>query len=213
MTRKPESDNRLTRRAAIRHVSALFGGVALVGHRALLEAAEAGAADADAAGSSLFSPSELALLDEVAETVLPETGTPGAKAAGVGPFVALMVADAYSPAEQAVFRAGIRTLETECRAATGGDFLVAAPDARRALLERFDREQLQYMQGRPDSESHADGEAKPAHWFRMMKELILLGYFTSEIGYTKAMRFRETPGRYDPCVPYEAGDKAWARHA
>ena len=47
----------------------------------------------------------------------------------------------------------------------------------------------------------------------MMKELTLLGYFTSEIGCTQAQRYAETPGRYDPCVPYKAGDKAWAPHA
>jgi hypothetical protein len=66
------------------------------------------------------------------------------------------------------------------------------------------------------------GEANPApaitadappHYFRMMKELALLGYFTSEIGYTKAMRYQETPGRFDPCVPYKKGDPAWAPHA
>jgi hypothetical protein len=53
----------------------------------------------------------------------------------------------------------------------------------------------------------------PTHYFRMMKELALLGFFTSEIGYTQAMRYRETPGRYDPCVPYTPGEKAWAPHA
>ena len=53
----------------------------------------------------------------------------------------------------------------------------------------------------------------PPHYFRMMKELALLGFFTSEIGYTKAMRYQETPGRFDPCVPYAKGDKAWAPHA
>jgi hypothetical protein len=47
----------------------------------------------------------------------------------------------------------------------------------------------------------------------MMKELALLGYFTSEIGYTKAMRYAETPGRFDPCVPYTPGETAWAPHA
>jgi hypothetical protein len=47
----------------------------------------------------------------------------------------------------------------------------------------------------------------------MMKELALLGYFTSEIGMTQAQRYAETPGRYDPCVPYKPGDKAWAPHA
>ena len=56
-------------------------------------------------------------------------------------------------------------------------------------------------------------EDPPSHYFRMMKELALLGYFTSEIGYTKALRYVEAPGRYDPCVDYHPGDKAWAPHA
>jgi hypothetical protein len=46
-----------------------------------------------------------------------------------------------------------------------------------------------------------------------MKELALLGYFTSEIGYTRAMRYLETPGRFDPCAPHKPGDKTWASHA
>ncbi|MDQ3996292.1 MAG: gluconate 2-dehydrogenase subunit 3 family protein, partial [Gemmatimonadota bacterium] len=53
----------------------------------------------------------------------------------------------------------------------------------------------------------------PAHYFRMMKELALLGYFTSEIGCTQAQRYVESPGRFDPCVPYAPGEKAWAPHA
>jgi hypothetical protein len=53
----------------------------------------------------------------------------------------------------------------------------------------------------------------PPHYFRMMKELALLGFFTSEVGYTKAMRYQETPGRFDPCAPYKPGDPAWAPHA
>ena len=47
----------------------------------------------------------------------------------------------------------------------------------------------------------------------MMKELALLGYFTSEIGYTQAMRYLESPGRFDPCAPHAPGDKSWAGHA
>jgi hypothetical protein len=53
----------------------------------------------------------------------------------------------------------------------------------------------------------------PPHYFRMMKELALLGFFTSEVGMTKAMRYVESPGRFDPCLPYKAGEKAWAGHA
>ena len=53
-------------------------------------------------------------------------------------------------------------------------------------------------------------EDEPNHYFRMMKELTLLGYFTSEIGATKALRYLPVPGRYDGDVPYKKGDKAWA---
>ena len=53
----------------------------------------------------------------------------------------------------------------------------------------------------------------PAHYFRMMKELALLGYFTSEIGCTQAQRYLETPGRFDPCLRYTPGEKSWAPHA
>ena len=55
-------------------------------------------------------------------------------------------------------------------------------------------------------------EQPPKGYFRMMKELALLGYFTSEIGMTQAQRYVESPGRYDPCIPYD-GKPAWAGHA
>jgi hypothetical protein len=87
----------------------------------------------------------------------------------------------------------------------GNDFLSASPQQRLELLQALDAEQLHYMQNRRDGQ--------PAHYFRMMKELTLLGYFTSQIGCTQALRYVETPGRYDPCVPYKAGDRAWANHA
>jgi hypothetical protein len=48
------------------------------------------------------------------------------------------------------------------------------------------------------------------HYFRMMKELTLLGYFTSEIGSTQARRYVPVPGRYEGCIPYKKGDKAFA---
>ena len=116
-----------------------------------------------------------------------------------------MVAECYDERQQRVFREGLRTLEEACTKMHGTSFLSATPAQRLALLEKIDAEQVQYMKGRENGDS--------AHYFRMLKELTLLGYFTSEIGYKQAMRYVETPGRYDPCVPYTPGDKAWAAHA
>jgi hypothetical protein len=191
----------VTRREAIRRVSALLGGVTLIGQSAWLS----GCATTPPAAGELFSAVDVALLDEVAETILPETNTPGAKAAQVGPFIAMMVTDTYDPREQRIFLDGLATLERECRALNGGDFMAASVPERVALLTRVDAEAIEYM--RPPS-----AQLRP-HYFRMIKELTLLGYFTSEIGYTQAMRYIETPGRFDPCIPYKVGDKLWAPHA
>ena len=198
-----DHDYSIDRREAIRRVTALLGGVALAGGSSLVAACEraqrgVGAAGAGGAGAGTFSAQDVALLDEVAETILPETKTPGAKAAHVGAFMALMVTDTYEDREQQIFRAGMRQLEQ-------ASFMAAKPAQRLALLERLDREQKAYMDGKADD--------RPAHYFRLMKELTLLGYFTSEIGCTQAQRYRETPGRFDPCVPYTPGETAWAGHA
>jgi hypothetical protein len=191
----------IDRREAIRRVSALLGGVALVGGSALVTACEQAQRRAAAAsgGVGSFATQDIAFLDEVAETILPETKTPGAKAAHVGAFMALMVTDTYEERERATFRDGMRKLNE-------ASFMTATPAQRLALLEQLDREQKAYMDARR-------GDDTPAHYFRMMKELALLGYFTSEIGCTKAMRYVEAPGRFDPCVPYTPGENAWASHA
>ncbi len=207
MTSDPERHELITRREAILRVSAMLGGVALVGQGAMLAGCAGQPAAAGRASSlnSLFRQGDIELLDEIADTILPETNTPGAKAAGVGPFVALMVADTYNENDQQIFFDGLQTLQTNSLRMHGAHFLVLSKAQRLRLLEYLDEEQYLYMQTR------ADGA--PAHYFRMLKELTLLGYFTSEIGYKQALRYVETPGRFEPCVPYTPGEKSWADHA
>ncbi|UCC26042.1 MAG: gluconate 2-dehydrogenase subunit 3 family protein [Gemmatimonadales bacterium] len=203
---RPEID----RREAIRRVSFLLGGASLVGGSGLLAACE-GADRTSSAGQGIggFTPEDIALLDEVAETILPETDTPGAKAAQVGAFMALMVTDTYDLGEQEVFRAGMDRVDEECRSDHGLSFLNAGPDQRLALLERLDQEQAEHEARRGTDPGSTD---RP-HYFRMMKELTLLGYFTSEVGCTVAQRYVEAPGRYEPCIPYAPGETSWANHA
>jgi hypothetical protein len=240
----------INRREAIRRVGMLLGGVAFVGGERLLAAAEA-AAPVSGTPIGAFSLADIAFLDEIAETILPETKTPGAKAAKTGAFMALMVTDCYWPDEQAIFRDGMQRIDSAAKKAHGKRFMQATPAQRLAVLEAFDREQKQAMDARDAAERrakglepspapdasvptpathppsqepqaqqslavvHAPGEADkpPAHFFRMMKELALLGYFTSEIGCTIAQRYVETPARYDPCLPYQPGETSWASHA
>ena len=210
----------MTRREVVQRVTALLGGAALAGG-GLLEALSFDAVARTAAmaqGAGAFTAADIAFLDEIADTILPETSTPGAKAAKTGAFMALMVTDAYTAPAQQVFRDGMRALDDASRRANNASFMQASAAQRLALLEVLDREQKTVMEARasaPRSRAPAAAAAsdEPAHYFRMMKELALLGYFTSEIGYTRAMRYLETPGRFDPCAPHAAGDKSWASHA
>lgn len=197
----------VTRREAILRVSAMFGGMAIVGQSVMLAGCAAQPADevSNAPGATLFRQGDVELLAEVAETILPETSTPGAKAANVGSFIAMMVNDVYYDTDQQIFVEGIRDLQARSLRSYGAHFQIVTAAQRLELLEQLDAEQHLYMESRDDD--------APAHYFRMMKELTLLGYFTSEIGYTQAMRYVETPGRYDPCVPYTTGEKSWAPHA
>jgi hypothetical protein len=76
------------------------------------------------------------------------------------------------------------------------------PEQRKELLNELDKEQKDYAKNKKKED--------PAHYFTMMKQLTLLGYFTSEPGATKALRYVAVPGRFDACIPYKKGDKAWA---
>ena len=210
----------MTRREAVQRAAALLGGAALVGGDRLFAFSFEPAAieRAMAQGTAVFAAADVALLDEIAETILPETSTPGAKAAKVGAFMALMVTEAYDDRTRQVFQQGLRQLDEACRQAHAVPFMQASAAQRLSLVETLDREQHAVMEDRapkrrvraPAAPSESD---EPAHYFRMMKELTLLGYFTSEIGCTKAMRYVESPGRFDPDVPYAPGDKSWASHA
>jgi glucoside 3-dehydrogenase (cytochrome c) hitch-hiker subunit len=210
----------LTRRDVLQMVTALLGGAALAGGERVLAISFDDDARAVAAeqGTGLFTGADVAVLDEIAETILPETSTPGAKAAKTGAFMALMVTEAYDARQQQVFRAGLGQVDEACRTAHGVPFMQATPAQRLSVVEALDREQKSAMDARTPTRTNRAPAApaapdEPAHYFRMMKELALLGYFTSEIGYTKVMRYRESPGRFDPCAPHAPGDKIWASHA
>lgn len=179
----------LTRRAAVIRMATLMGA-SVVGPRLL-------AAALDGGGSHGFSAADLALLDEVGDTIIPPTDVPGAKAVGIGAFIAMMVHDCSEPPDQAAFRAGLARLEADFRARHGVGFAAGTPADRTAFLNALDAE----------ARAH---RGPPAHPFRMMKELTILGYFTSEIGATQALRFEEVPGRYDGDAPWQPGDRAWA---
>lgn len=187
----------MQRREAVQYISLLLGGT-LVGANAFI----AGCKTADKKSTAAFSQDDVAYLDEIADTILPATSTPGAKAARVGQFMTVMVNDCYEEKDQKVFHEGMGKLNDAAKKQFSADFMKLNGQQRHDLLVKLDNEQKEYATNKKPED--------PAHYFRMMKELTLMGYFTSEIGTTQARRYVPVPGRYEGCIPYKKGDKAYA---
>ncbi|RYY30363.1 MAG: gluconate 2-dehydrogenase subunit 3 family protein [Sphingobacteriaceae bacterium] len=187
----------MDRREAISRVALLLGGTVL-GAEFFISGCKSGPEKA----KELFGQEDIAFMNEVGETILPTTSTPGAKAANVGKFMAVMVRDCYTPENQKVFTDGVTKLDDACKKKNGKKFMECDPKQRTAILIDLDKEQKDYQTSKKKEE--------PNHYFRMIKELTMLGYFTSEVGATKALRYLPVPGKYDGNYPYKKGDKAWA---
>jgi hypothetical protein len=203
----------MTRREAVIRMATLMGAT-VVGPR--LFAANFGNDRATNGNTTtaepLFSAADIALLDEIGETIIPATDIPGAKAVGIGAFIAMMVRDCYGPRNQANVKAGLRKIADTYAARFGGTFLTGSAANRTTLLNELDREQKVYVEQNKavasPSPSAPEAEVEP-HYFRIVKEMTLLGYFTSEIGCTQALRFSEVPGSFNGAAPYKKGDRAW----
>lgn len=187
----------MNRRDAIERVALLVGGTVIGGQLFI-----AGCKSAPKSVNTLFNTDQVAFLNEVGETILPTTQTPGAKAADVGSFMAIMVLDCYTPEDQKTFIAGLTKINNESNKMFGKKFLDCDAKDRTALLTALDKSQKQ--------ESKLPKPGKQYQYFSMIKQMTLLGYFTSEVGCTKALRYVPVPGHFDGNLPYKKGDKAWA---
>jgi hypothetical protein len=186
----------MKRREAVQYISILLGGT-IIGSSYFLEGCKS-----KTGISMVFTADDETYLDEIADTILPTTSTPGAKAAKVGQFMTVMVNDCYDADDQKIFHEGMGKLDDLSNKTYNDSFMKISPQQRHDLLVKLDGEQKDYMKNKKKEE--------PTHYFRMMKELTLLGYFTSEIGCTKARRYVETPGKFEGSIPYKKGDKAFA---
>jgi hypothetical protein len=190
----------MNRREALSSVALLLGGT-IIGAEAFLSGFKT---DEKKLGVSVaLTPDDISFLDEVGETILPTTASsPGAKETKIGDFMKTIVNDCYEDKDQKIFLDGMQKLDAASKAKNGKSFLDADAKQRHDLLVDLDKEQKDYTSKKKPED--------PAHYFRMMKELTLWGYFTSEAGATKALRYVAVPGKYEGCIPYKKGDKAWA---
>lgn len=194
---------------------ALFTGGAMIGGDIFLSGCQT-----PAKTGAHFSASDLALLDEVGETIIPATDTPGAKAAQVSAFMKLIVTDCYTQAEQDVFMKGMEQLEDACKKLNGKSFMDCTAQQRHDFLLTLEKEAKAYNEevnkkDKPGREqARKEGKpyefiASPKHYYTMIRQLTIGGYFSSKIGCKQALRYLPVPGKYDGAYPYKKGDRAF----
>jgi hypothetical protein len=203
----------MDRRDAVKYISVLMGS-ALVGGDAFLLGCKSNSGKTD-----WLSAESVAYLDEIGETILPRTKTPGAKDAQVGKFMQVMVNDCYEEGDQRAFKEGMDKLNDASKKKFDKTFMEATPEQRKELLIAVDKEAKDYQKSIADYNRAEDEKGKDTkyvkqkkspHYFTMMKQLTLLGFFTSKPGLTEALRYKAVPGKFEGCIPYKKGDPAFA---
>jgi|SRR5687767_8254193 len=211
----------MDRRELLKMIALLTGGV-VMGGEVFLTGCKTG--PKTEAG---FTAANISLLDEVGETILPATSTPGAKAAQIGEFMKVIVTDCYTQKEQDAFSKGIGNLEEACKKMHNKGFMSCTPQQRHDFLVSLEKEakeadrkrdelekpQKEALERENETISWKDQktfEGAPSHYYTMMKQLTLWGFFTSKTGMTETLRHIPVPGKYDGEYVYKKGDRAWA---
>jgi hypothetical protein len=134
----------------------------------------------------------------IAEMIIPTTDTPGARAVGVHEFVDLMLTDWYPDEDRTRFLDGLADVDARSQSAHGKRFLDCSDEERVEVLTELDQA------------AYSGGGQGGAPFFRMMKELTLTGYYTSEIGATQELQYVHEAGVYRGDVPYSEIGRAYA---
>jgi hypothetical protein len=134
----------MDRRELLKMVALLTGG-AVIGGEVFLSGCKNPDTTASTTTTGAFTKDDISFLDEVAETILPKTNTPGAKEAEVGAFMTVMVTDCYAEADQKIFHEGMKKLDDASGKLNNAGFLKSTPEQRHALLVNLDKEAKDYQ--------------------------------------------------------------------
>ena len=151
------------------------------------------------------------VVEDVADLLLPETGTPGAKSAGVPQFIESIVEAVATAEERTAFLEGIEPLQEAAEQAHGHPFHECAPQEQLALLQalatRVDEVRAAWAkQQAPDPQPLDDA----IQFYFSMRRWTIEGFVRSELGATRVLQYDPVPGVYEGCVPLASVGKAWA---
>lgn len=141
--------------------------------------------------AGFFTEEEFHMIEDISDVLIPATGTPGALQAQVPYFIDLVVKNCMNNNDQQMIKKGLQQLNEQSK------FSSLSSKEKLEAVKKTDEAAFK------DSSDQA--------WFRIIKKLALIGYFTSQEGMTTALNYVKVPGDYNACIPYKEGDKALAK--
>lgn len=188
------------RRRLLRDIALLVGATAVSPQ---IASALMAAGDGEAVSNPYrgLTSSHFQLVETLSEIIIPQTDTAGAIGAGVPQFIDALVASHYPPEHRRRFRRGLEDIDALPMDSATDGFLHATQQQQIALVEKLDRQAFA-------QESELPGNV----FFREFKQLVLFGYYTSEIGATEELRYQPIPGEFKGCVPLREIGRAWATY-
>ncbi len=168
----------------------LTGAAALLGADIVAPLARALAAEATPGftpSRAFFSAEQRSLAAAVSERIVPTTDTPGAIVAGVPAFMEMMLADSYEPTDRNEFMQGLGVTDGYARVHYGKPFAALTAQQQDAVLTLAMDNKISGL---------------PANFFQHLRQLVVLGYYSSEVGCKQERVYLPVPGRYDGKYPF-----------
>lgn len=143
-----------------------------------------------------LSASHMVLLTALVDTIIPQTDTGGAVAAGVPATLASLVKDWGDTSFQSYWTGGLDMLGKTLNAKAGQSFANLSPKQRESLLGKYDADVY-------------EGKIKD-DFYKDMKRTAATAYYMSEIGASEELAYEPVPGEWIGCVPLADFPKTWA---
>lgn len=146
-----------------------------------------------------FSESQASMIMDMVNIIIPRTDTPGAVDVGVPAFVESMVRDVYSEELRDKFVTGMKEIDNLSNNEFNKEFNNLLKEEKILFVENMHKKAME-----DTSVKRSD------HFIIKLKELTLLGFFTSEAGATQVLQYKPVPGSYRGCADLTEVGKTWA---
>jgi len=194
---------RLNRREILERMATVSGGAVSL---TVLSACDGGASvpkDTKNIKLKVLSKANLDLVGDLADAIIPDTDTLGAKSVNVHYFIDELLANWMTKEEQDSFIKGLNSLDQSIKSERGNTFSFLSRDEKTTTLDSLGLEITKIA-------SNDVNNKRPKHIYLQLRELIIFGYYTSEIGASEELLYDPMPGNYKGCIAFSDVGKAWS---